>query len=365
MKAKEVNRRFFRIFIGEGSSKFFVNRKVKDRLFRYIFSKDKEALLELYNALHKTSYTNPDDLEIVTVDSVVYMSMKNDVAFMLYGLIQLYEHQGSFNPNMPVRFLIYLGQEYEKIIAMRKENIYGSKLIRLPTPQCVVFYNGEKDMPEEQLLRLSDAFENKEQVSSVELTVRMININFGHNQELMNKCRKLYEYSYFIDQIRQNTDRGMKLKEAVGKAVNHCLEEDILTDILEVHRMEVVGMLINEFNERKHWKLVTRAAKEEGFEEGREEGIAQGIAEGMAQGMAQGMAKGIAKGISKGKAEGKAVVSESILELLARHGEVPDDLKTRIMTQQDLNVLKNWLKCAVEVKSIEEFRKECSRLEDR
>ena len=238
MKAKEVNRRFFRIFIGEGSSKFFVNRKVKDRLFRYIFSKDKEALLELYNALHKTSYTNPDDLEIVTVDSVVYMSMKNDVAFMLYGLI------------------------------------------RLPTPQCVVFYNGEKDMPEEQLLRLSDAFENKEQVSSVELTVRMININFGHNQELMNKCRKLYEYSYFIDQIRQNTDRGMKLKEAVGKAVNHCLEEDILTDILEVHRMEVVGMLINEFNERKHWKLVTRAAKKEGYEEGCEKGKAFGRAEG-------------------------------------------------------------------------------------
>lgn len=276
MKAKEIRNRLFRIFTAENRSDYYVNRKVKDRLFRYIFSKDKESLLELYNALNKTSYTNAEDLEIVTVNSVVYMSMKNDIAFVLYGLIQLYEHQGSFNPNMPVRFLIYLGQEYDKIITQRKENVYGSKLIKLPTPQCVVFYNGTKDMPEEQILRLSDAFENKEQESSVELKVRMININFGQNKELMEKCRKLYEYSYFIDQIRKRTNQGMKLKDAVDKAVNHCIEQGILSDILEGHRMEVKGMLINEFNERKHWKLVTRDAMEQGLAEGLTKGLTKG-----------------------------------------------------------------------------------------
>lgn len=313
MKAKNIGTRFFRIYTAVKNPRYFVNRKVKDRLFRYVFCNDKASLLELYNALNRTSYTNADALEIVTMDSVIYMSMKNDIAFVLYGVIQLYEHQGSFNPNMPVRFLIYLGQEYEKIIARRKQNVYGSKMITLPTPQCIVFYNGSRDMPEEKLLRLSDAYENKNLESSLELNVRMININFGHNKELMQKCRKLYEYSYFVAQIRDNTDQGMQLSEAVDRAVNYCMEKDILSDILEEHRMEVVGMLINEFNERKHWKLVTRAAIEQGkkeglqigLEEGRAKGQAEGIETGIAEGIAKGIEKGIAKGIAKGRVEGR------------------------------------------------------------
>ena len=205
---------------------------------------------------------------------------------------------------MPVRFLIYLGQEYDKIIARRKENVYGSKLIRLPTPQCVVFYNGSKDMPEEEILRLSDAFENKAQESSVELTVRMININFGHNKELMEKCRKLYEYSYFVDQVQKNTDQGMRLREAVDRAVAHCIDEDILSDILYEHRMEVVGMLINEFNERKHWKLVTKAAIEEGRELGMEMGMETGMKIGREEGRKAGLQEGRKAGLQEGRIAG-------------------------------------------------------------
>lgn len=284
MKAKKIRNRFFRVFIPKEAPVYFTNRKVKDRLFRYIFSRDKEALLQLYNALNDTHYTDAQELEMITAESVVYMAMKNDMAFILYGVIQLYEHQGSYNPNMPVRFLIYLGQEYEKIITRRKENIYGTKLIKLPAPQCIVFYNGEKEVPEVQQMRLSDAFENKEQHSSVEVTVHMLNINFGYNKELMEKCRKLYEYSYYVDQIRQRINKGMPLKEAIEKAASYCVNNDILADILEEHRMEVVGMLLTEFNERKHWKMVSRAAWEEGLEEGREKGLQEGREEGRKEG---------------------------------------------------------------------------------
>lgn len=47
------------------------------------------------------------------------------------------------NPNMPVRFLIYLAEEYQKLIEQAEMSLYGSRQIFLPTPQCVVFYNGE------------------------------------------------------------------------------------------------------------------------------------------------------------------------------------------------------------------------------
>ncbi|MDD6812308.1 MAG: Rpn family recombination-promoting nuclease/putative transposase [Lachnospiraceae bacterium] len=139
-------------------------------------------------------YKDASKLQIVTIENAVYIVMKNDLAFVITGTLNLYEHQSSYNPNMPVRFLIYLAEEYQKIVEQAKESIYGTKQISLPTPQCIVFYNGEKEMPEEQILKLSDAFENKERKADVELTVRMLNINHGHNKALMEKCRTLAEY---------------------------------------------------------------------------------------------------------------------------------------------------------------------------
>ena len=180
-----------------------IQRNVKDRLFRYLFEKDRDALLELYNALNGTAYRDPSQLEIVTIESAVYVVMKNDLAYILSGTLSMYEHQSTYSPNLPVRFLIYLAQEYQMVIDKAERSLYGTGQISLPTPQCVVFYNGMKEMPEEQTLRLSDAFENKRAEADVELTVRMLNINYGHNKLLMEKCRILEEYSKLVAVMRE------------------------------------------------------------------------------------------------------------------------------------------------------------------
>ena len=122
-------------------------RNVKDRLFRFLFEEDREALLQLYNALNGTSYEDASELEIVTIESAVYVVMKNDLAFVFAGTLNMYEHQSTYSPNLPVRFLIYLAQEYQAIIEKARVSLYGTGLIKLPAPKCVVFYNGQRGGP--------------------------------------------------------------------------------------------------------------------------------------------------------------------------------------------------------------------------
>lgn len=265
---------FHKYFYWRGNKK--VHRQVKDRLFRFIFEKDKEALLQLYNALNGTDYTDASQLKVVTIESAVYIVMKNDLAFVIAGTLNLYEHQSTYNPNMPVRFLIYLAEEYQKMTELAKMSLYGTKQIILPTPQCVVFYNGEKEMPEEQTIRLSDAFENGQKEAGVELQVRVLNINYGHNLELMEKCRVLEEYSRFVAISRQYTESGMDMQRALGLAIDYCIEHNILSEFLREYRAEVLGMLLEEFDVEKY----ERSLKEDGFEEGQRVGIQQGIQQG-------------------------------------------------------------------------------------
>ena len=121
--------------------KLHVNRKYKDRLFRFLF-KEKKDLLELYNAVNGSDYDAPEDLEIVTMEDVIFLKMKNDLSFMVANRLNLYEHQSTYSPNMPLRGLFYLAKQYEGIIARAKENLFGSKLVKIPTPEFVIFYNG-------------------------------------------------------------------------------------------------------------------------------------------------------------------------------------------------------------------------------
>ena len=205
-----------------------MRRDVKDRLFRYLFEKDREALLDLYNALNGTEYRDSSQLEIVTIESAVYVVMKNDLAYILSGTLSMYEHQSTYSPNLPVRFLIYLAQEYQMVIEKAEKSLYGSGSISLPTPQCIVFYNGVKEMPEERTLKLSDAFENKKVRADVELTVRMLNINYGYNKQLMEKCRILEEYSRLVDVIRGCMADEKDIQTALNRAVDSCIEKGIL-----------------------------------------------------------------------------------------------------------------------------------------
>jgi SOS response regulatory protein OraA/RecX len=152
----------------------------------------------------------------------------------------------------------------------------------------VVFYNGERDMPEEQILRLSDAFEHQDREPDVELKVRVLNINYGHNTELMKQCKILEEYAKFVAVTKEFTARNSDRQQALNDAIAYCIDHHILEDFLRKYRQEVLGMLLEEFDVKKY----ERSLREEGIEIGLTRGLATGRAEGLATGRAEGLASG-------------------------------------------------------------------------
>ena len=250
-----------------------INKKYKDRLFRNIFSdeKNKDKLLDLYNALNGTEYTDPSDLEITTIDDVIYMGMKNDTSFLLDSRMSLYEQQSTFNPNMPLRGLIYFSKLYDKYIKRNKYNIFSSKLVKIPTPQYYVFYNGTKDYPDRMELKLSDAFQ-KEGCSGFEWTAIMLNINYGRNKKLLDNCKILRDYAILIDRIRKYQKICVDMEEAVDRAVDECINEKILSDFLLEHKAEVLNMVLTEYNEEETMQMLKEEARADGLAEGRAEG---------------------------------------------------------------------------------------------
>ena len=171
---------------------YYLNRKYKDRLFRFIFN-DKENLLQLYNAINDSHYSNPDDLVITTIDDVVYMGMKNDLSFMIDDIMNLYEHQSTYSPNLPLRGLFYFSAMYRNYIEPMKQKLYTDSPLRIHFPVYLVFYNGSMEEPERKEILLSDLFiqNGKGLQPALECTALLLNINFGHNQELMEKRRFL------------------------------------------------------------------------------------------------------------------------------------------------------------------------------
>ena len=274
-----------------------VNRSYKDTLFRMLFQ-EKEALLSLYNAVGQTDYKDASQLEIVTLENAIYMNMKNDLAFLINLELNLYEHQSTWNPNMPLRDLFYVAKEYEQLI--RKETLYSSRLVKLPVPRFLVFCNGRMpDQAEKIVLKLSDSFEKR--TGEPEL-----NINAGCNETLMNACRLLKEYSLYVARVRSYASQ-MDMNAAVNQAVEECISEGILADFLLKSRAEVVAMSIFEYDEERERELIKKAE----FECGKEEGIKAGIELGKAQGIELGKAQGI----ELGKIQGIAALIQAFQDL--------------------------------------------------
>ena len=255
-----------------------VNRKYKDRLFRMVFS-DRAALLALYNAVSGNSCTDPDEIEIVTLDDVIYMGMKNDAAFLIDDILNLYEHQSTQNPNMPLRGMFYIANEYRRYLDEFRLNIFGSSLVRLPLPQYYVFYNGLEEEPDRVELKISDAFSKKypQLTPCLEFKAIMLNINIGRNQELMEHCHKLKEYAQFVGEVRKRLDRGARLEEAADEAVTHCIKEGILAEFLIAHRAEVNEVILTEYDEQFHIASEKELSRQEGLEQGLNQGLEQGI----------------------------------------------------------------------------------------
>ena len=248
-----------------------VNRIYKDRLYKMIFN-DKSELLKLYNAINGTHYDDPAMLTITTLDNAIYMTMENDLSFIIDMRLALYEQQSTVNPNLPLRFLMYITDIYS---AYTKDmNIYGSKKVQIPLPSFVIFYNGVKSQPDRTEFLLSELFHPTTDQPALELKAVMLNINKGHNQELMNACHTLRDYSEYVARIRTYSAE-MPLADAVEKAITECITENILRDFLLKNRAEAKAMSIYEYDEAKTMRMF----REEGYEDGERNGKIQATIE--------------------------------------------------------------------------------------
>ena len=289
-----------------------VNRIYKDRLYKMIFN-DKSELLKLYNAINGTHYDDPAMLTITTLDNAIYMTMENDLSFIIDMRLALYEQQSTVNPNLPLRFLMCITDIYS---AYTKDmNIYGSKKVQIPLPSFVIFYNGVKSQPDRTEFLLSELFHPTTDQPALELKAVMLNINKGHNQELMNACHTLRDYSEYVARIRTYSAE-MPLTDAVEKAITECIHENILRDFLLKNRAEAKAMSIYEYDEEKHM----RQEREASWEEGREEGIEEGIKKGKQELLERLIQKKLVKGksiseISEELEEEEDVIAQMIREM--------------------------------------------------
>ena len=245
-----------------------VNRKYKDTVFRMLF-KEKERLLELFNAVNNTNVCSVDEIEVTTLENAIYMSSKNDISCVVDMRLSLFEHQSTVNPNMPLRDLDYVAKCFSKYTMNR--DIYSGKPIVLPTPKFLVFYNGTEKQPDVRELKLSDLYAHSEERPALELVVTQYNINAKENADILSQCRTLREYSQFIDCIRKH-QKEKAIEEAVNLAIDECIHKGILADFLKANKAEVKAMSIYEFDAELHEKTVKDMAYEAGEKAGREAG---------------------------------------------------------------------------------------------
>lgn len=165
------------------------NKKVRDTVFyRYIGTE--QHLLELFNAIKGTSYTDASNIKINTLEGSFYSNLKNDISFIHEGLIMLLiEHQTTINPNMPIRLLSYVDELFRRYIKPQQEKIYGRELIKIPAPEFYVFYDGDDASFDHKTLKLSDAF--KTFSDKLELIINVYNLATGKSETLKKICKPL------------------------------------------------------------------------------------------------------------------------------------------------------------------------------
>ena len=258
-----------------------VNREYKDRLFNFLFGQEenKAWTLSLYNAVNGSHYTDPSLIRFTTIREVIYLSMHNDMSFLISDEMNLYEQQSSYNPNMPLRMLQLAGNLYEKFLKENNRNKYGSRLIHLPVPKLVVFYNGTEDKADETILRLSDSFPVGAD-ADIEVRVRMINVNLGKSQAVLEACKPLKEYAWLVDAIRTGRS-GAGLEAVVDRVITQMPEDFVIKPFLKSHQAEVKGMLLTEYNEAEAMELF----RKDGIEEGKEIGYASALVSLVKQGL--------------------------------------------------------------------------------
>ena len=272
-------------------------RVFRDRLFKFIFGNDKfkKWTLMLYNALSGSHYTNVNDLELRTLEDVVYMSMKNDVSFFIDGRFIFLEQQSTHCPNMPARFFLYVAMAYQAIIQKKENQIYAEILVDLPLPKCICFYNGPDEKEDRSVLKLSDAFkkgvEKRAGTSGsdeflkpdIEVLVTMLNINYGHNKKLLDACRPLKEYSWFCEAVRENRKHLKDLEKAIDKALETMPKDFVIRPLLIANKAEVKQMCLTEYNEAETLHSIALVHEAEGEARGEARGIEIGRFQNLAE----------------------------------------------------------------------------------
>ncbi|MCD8119254.1 MAG: hypothetical protein LUE29_07240 [Lachnospiraceae bacterium] len=243
-----------------------LNLEYKDSVFRFLISSDKQHALSLVNAITGRNYPPETEVEYNTIGAMIYMGIRNDVSFIIHDIMYLFEHQSSLNPNMSLREFLYFARKVNTIVE-RNQNLYRNVRIMIPTPQCFVFCNAKDMKTDSEELHLSDSYRDKSIYTGCEWTVHVLNINRGHNKELMDACSILREYSEFVAISRewQKKEAGVT---GMDHAIDECIEKGILVKFLREHRLEVRDMSLDEFNVEEYTELI----REDSFNEGKAEG---------------------------------------------------------------------------------------------
>ena len=255
------------------------NKEYKSDVFSMLLQ-DKKRAMEIYNAINGTDYADPELVEMTTLDDKSFsLTVRNDASFILDANLSLYEHQSTYCPNMPLRDLLYFASIIQKQIKAQKRDIYGGRILKIPVPHFVVFYNGKEDAPDQYDLRLSDAFEKETEDPEIELVCHVYNINSGKNTPLLSKCQTLREYMYFVDMVRKNNEISGNLEDAIEKAINQCMEENVLRDFLAQHREEVMHVMTLDYTFERRLEMQRAEAIEDGERIGKEIGKEEKLSE--------------------------------------------------------------------------------------
>jgi hypothetical protein len=217
-----------------------INSKYKDSLFSWLFS-DPATLRELYSAIEGMPLDATVPITINTLEGVLFMERINDICFEIAGkLVVLIEHQSTVNPNMAIRLLMYVARVYEKIIDSK--TIYSSKKRLIPRPEFIVLYNGRDPYPDESILKLSDSFAEAASLGFItdnppplELTIKVYNINHGHNENIAGNCQRLFGYSTLVDKFREFENVAPDKESAMKMAIKFCIEHNIMKDFFEAN----------------------------------------------------------------------------------------------------------------------------------
>lgn len=283
-----------------------------------------EYALDVYNAMNDSAYTDPDMIQIMRLENGISLSVRNDASFFINNYLNLYEHQSTYSPNAPLRFLIYLTNLLKTTI--RKRDLYSRKCVQIATPHFAVFYNGTEKRPEKEVLKLSDAFVHHTDTPEIELTVTVYNINPDNNTQLLEKSEVLRSYMIFVNRVRENLEHQKKIAQnapeydeaayeeelevAINEAIDYCVKHHIMEEFFRENRSEVTKSMVLDYT----WERREELIRAEEYEDGKREGLEIGRAEGEKRGRAEGERRGRIEGEKLGAEAMQKKLLQNLME---------------------------------------------------